>query len=700
MTISLALAGVTVGLVLLAQAVGLLAVGARAVVFVAAGMFVADWLVLRTLLQPRGPRTVVPDRVRFMLDALAEGVLLLDKRERIILANTAFVETVGRPLGQLLRKSASQFAWRAPGEEGPPEELPWAKAIRSGQVVTGAPLALCEGERPARTFAINAAPIFAEDGTNRGAMVTFDDMTGLEQHNTRLKELLWMLKESKDRVKQQNRQLQRLATRDPLTGCLNRRAFFERLETDWDASRRYGNQLACVMMDVDHFKRVNDTRGHAAGDQVLQGLARTLRAAARSSDLVARYGGEEFCIILPNSSVEQAAATAERFRKAIADRTHAGVRATASFGVSSAELGAASAQLLVNQADRALYIAKNGGRNRVVRYDKLPEGLEPLQGATADEPEGGRTAERAIPLEVVSALISALEHRDGTTGEHAREVADFCAVAAEDLMSPSECFTLTVAGQLHDVGKIGVPDAVLLKPGPLTDEEWALMRRHEEMGVEIIESAFSCRELTAVIRHHHAWFGGNPRAPHLPSGEDIPLGARILAIADAFSAMISDRPYRKGRSREEAFEELRRCAGTQFDPKLVEHFIHAVSERCALPPDEAPLDLPPEASARDVAEAVDRLEAALLATDYEAFAAAAAGLKALGEARHLPGIAEMGAKLERAATRKPSPDLADLLSVMTHLARCCRTGAPQTPFASAPGPGNPAEPALRAQGAA
>ncbi len=132
---------------------------------------------------------------------------------------------------------------------------------------------------------------------------------------------------------------------------------------------------------------------------------------------------------------------------------------------------------------------------------------------------------------------------------------------------------------LHDVGKLGIPDAILKKPGKLNDDEWKVMKAHDTMGVEIIKAAFSSKPLREIVRTHHARFGGNPREPGLPSGQDIPLGSRLLAIADSYDAMVSDRVYRKGRTRDEAFEELRRCAGKQFDPALVDRFIIAVLTR-------------------------------------------------------------------------------------------------------------------------
>jgi putative nucleotidyltransferase with HDIG domain len=182
----------------------------------------------------------------------------------------------------------------------------------------------------------------------------------------------------------------------------------------------------------------------------------------------------------------------------------------------------------------------------------------------------------------VAALTAALAYRDVATAQHSRRVADYCFKLGSELMSISECYVLENAALLHDIGKMGVPGHILLKPGALTDDEREVMRTHERIGVEIIRSTFACWELTRVVENRQARFSGSPDEPRLPSGKEIPLGARILAIADSYDAMVSDRVYRKGLTQDAAFAELRRCARTQFDPELVEMFVRMILQQEAM----------------------------------------------------------------------------------------------------------------------
>ena len=211
---------------------------------------------------------------------------------------------------------------------------------------------------------------------------------------------------------------------------------------------------------------------------------------------------------------------------------------------------------MLNLADQALYYSKSSGRNRVTTCPQIPPTWQGGDDNLSRKRAAAATIDAPIPYHAVTALSAALSFRDPLTAEHSRRVADFALLIAHGLMSERECYLLEVAALLHDVGKLGVPEAILQKPGPLTDDEWKLMGAHDDIGVEILNAAFSSPELTAIVAHYHAWFADNDREPDLPSGDAIPLPARILAIADAYDAMVSSNVYRKSRTPEGAIAEL------------------------------------------------------------------------------------------------------------------------------------------------
>jgi putative nucleotidyltransferase with HDIG domain len=265
--------------------------------------------------------------------------------------------------------------------------------------------------------------------------------------------------------------------------------------------------------------------------------------------------------------------------------------------------------------------------------------------------------------------MSALAHRDSATAEHSQRVADLCIATAKGLMSVNNCFVLEVAALLHDIGKLGVPDAILLKPGPLNEEEWKVMRTHDQMGVEIISAAFGSAGLTEIVRAHHAWFGGNPENPGLPTHNEIPLGARILTIADAYDAMVSERPYHRPKNRKQAFEELRRCAGKQFDPALVERLITAVEAS-----DHGRRAAPAKVSNRTALRVrleIERLACALDDQDLGLLKAMASHIKAVANKDGLPQIATVAASLEKSAAEQT--DLEGILKLTNELLELARS---------------------------
>jgi diguanylate cyclase (GGDEF)-like protein len=434
-------------------------------------------------------------------------------------------------------------------------------------------------------------------------------------------------------------------------------------------AQRYTHAFSCLMVDIDHFKSINDNHGHSVGDQVLQKVSSTIKDCLRDSDVVCRYGGEEFCLMLLDTDASGALVTAERIRQTIAGSKMAGIAVTISLGTASLDADTSTPAQLLDRADKALYRAKSSGRNRTMAYDALIDHgpAKDAAGQDADQP-GAEDASRRIPHHVVNALMMALAHRDVPTAEHSRKVGELCAAAAQELMSASECFVIEIAGQLHDIGKLGVPDSILLKPGPLTDEEWLVMRDHERRSVDVIASTFLSPELVEIVKYHSHWYDGSKAGdPAAPRGKNLPLGARILNIADAFQAMVSHRPYRAACSYEEAYAELRRCAGTQFDPELVEHFIKVVQARDeSRRKDQSTVS---NSIKLEIGREVEELLFAVNTSSFGQISLLAEHLATRTSKYGLPQIAAAASQIEKAAAKKR--DQMELVQLTSKLLQLC-----------------------------
>jgi diguanylate cyclase (GGDEF)-like protein/putative nucleotidyltransferase with HDIG domain len=358
------------------------------------------------------------------------------------------------------------------------------------------------------------------------------------------------------------------ARRDALTGLLNRRGFEEAFELELERARRGGRKLSIVIGDLDHFKHVNDRFGHHEGDRALERASEILTTEKRRIDTVARLGGEEFALIVPDTVGRRSFMLAERLRQALRDEfADDPVKLTVSFGVASFPQHGSNRQELLGAADDALYAAKELGRDRTVIYSKEVVGVL--------TPVNGRNGARNEQLATVLALADAIDMRDARTARHSQTVARLAEMTAREFGLPEPTVEqVRLAGLLHDVGNIAVSNLVLNKPGPLSDEEWHEIRRHAEIGARILANARLGEIGQWVLAHHERVDGSG-----FPAGltdTAIPLEARILAVADAFEAMLSERAHRPAKTWEEALAELRRNAGTQFDPGVVEVFSRAL----------------------------------------------------------------------------------------------------------------------------
>jgi diguanylate cyclase (GGDEF)-like protein len=366
------------------------------------------------------------------------------------------------------------------------------------------------------------------------------------------------------------REARTLASTDPLTGLLNHRHVQERLDQELARAARHGLILAVVMLDLNNFKLFNDTYGHPAGDEVLRTVAAALHAEGRAEDVLGRYGGDEFLLVLPETTLDGALALVERLQERLrhtvvggpplhagADPGEIGIPLQLSAGIALYPSDGLQRHELIALADGALYASKrSGGR---------PVAAAPRPNWSVD----GLSVGSHAGFDVVEGLVLAVDAKDHYTVAHSQVVADIAVMLAEALDLPERALAiLRAAGLLHDVGKISIPDRILRKPAPLNDEEWQVMRQHVEFSELIIRGVPGLREILEPVMHHHErWDGrGYPRGL---AGEMVPLLGRIMIVADAYSAMVLDRPYRRGLTVEQAVAQLRAGAGSQFDPMLV-----------------------------------------------------------------------------------------------------------------------------------
>lgn len=370
-------------------------------------------------------------------------------------------------------------------------------------------------------------------------------------------------------IRDDQRQLLQRANTDSLTVLYNHRFFQERLSEEIKRAERHRREVSLLMLDIDHFKTFNDEQGHPNGDTALKEVSSILRQCVRDIDVVGRYGGEEFAVILPECSIDDAFDSAERIRLAVQRHCFYGkhdepVPLTVSLGVANYPCHSQEREGLIFAADVALYQSKSLGRNKVTIYD----GAE--VEADGDAPYQFYVALHATDISTIESLAEAIDakhnHPDGfshTVAETAVRIGRHLGLPREDQES------LRLASLLRDIGQIGVSSAILNKEGPLTPEERRMLESHPSLGYAVVERSPHFRAMLPGILHHHERWDGKGY-PFGLAGEDIPLVARVIAVADAYRAMTADRPHRQSLPPDQARAEMLRCASTQFDPRIVQ----------------------------------------------------------------------------------------------------------------------------------
>jgi diguanylate cyclase (GGDEF)-like protein/putative nucleotidyltransferase with HDIG domain len=396
---------------------------------------------------------------------------------------------------------------------------------------------------------------------------------------------------------------QEQAITDGLTGVKTHRFFMESLSAEWKRSTRAGRAFALVLMDLDRFKFVNDFYGHLEGDLVLQRVGHILEANCRRSDVVARYGGDEFVMLMPETNMEHARQLATKLRGWVsADPLLREKNISASFGIACYPLHGSTPQELIQVADASMYLSKHQGGNAVSTADHFdpneakkwkrdvleaylgvtlkrlfatgPEAFEEIYSrlkqfteslaTTEVAPEPGQPEKAGMlpqaVLDTVTSLAFAIDAKDHYTQGHSQKVSAYAALIAEQMgMGDAELEEIRLGGVLHDIGKVAIPENILNKSGPLNPDEWETMKSHVTFGAKILDPLAPLARVREMVLHHHEYFDGSGY-PDALAGEQIPLGARIIAVADAFDTITSDRTYKKARAAEDALNELVRCA--------------------------------------------------------------------------------------------------------------------------------------------
>ena len=505
------------------------------------------------------------ERQRGLIDCMPAMIGHVGADRRYLYCNKYYYEFCGQTEESIIGKNVTEVL----GEDAFAWMQPFIDRVLAGEHLSYE-MPITRPEMDTRYLLITYSPELNASGDVAGYFFSAIDITirkELEQEReTLLRQTEGLLEQAVEK-----------ADADPLTSLLNHRAFHKRLEEEADRCLRSGTSMAVAVMDLDNFKFFNDAYGHAAGDQVLREVACALLGSCRTYDVLARFGGDEFAMLLPGVEIDgpasEAAATEAIARKLCEAMAEVGFRPpNADFAVPI--LISAGVALFPNEcATRADVLELADSR---LSRSKLGQGDEEQ---TPAERLSAELTSSSHGFAMLNALVVAVDTKDRYTRRHSEDVMRYSVEIARELGLPEEELkTIATAALLHDVGKIGVPDKILRKPGKLAEAELDAVRQHAAMGAAIVAAEPDLSETLGAVRHHHERWDGAGYPDNL-AGEAIPLHARIMAVADAFSAMTTDRPYRQSMQPEKALEILKNGAGTQWDPACVDAFCRAAASQ-------------------------------------------------------------------------------------------------------------------------
>lgn len=499
-----------------------------------------------------------------LLENMSEGVIALDCKRKIVFANKRICEMLDCHEEEILDKDIFDIINK--GELNSFEKK--LTLVEQGEKCFYEIRLVHQKKKVA--VAVSHIPFIENKNRINGSFCTITNISTVKK----------FAKESKEKTEE----LIKAATTDSLTGVLNYTQFLNLLNVEFERAKRYFIDLSCLIIDMDNFKRVNEEYGFSFGDKILKDIANCIVSSCRKSDIIARFGGEKFIILLPSTSYQYALIVAEKLRRKIEYHTFVdkdtAVKLTLSVGVSSVmEDGVKTPKFLIENAQRAVRVAKDEEKNKVLLFkdiiiarnkDEFRESeIINLQERILDITQDTKESY----IESLRALVVALEARDLYTKEHSVTVSKYSYLVAKKMNLPeAQAELIKTAGLLHDIGKIGISDTILLKKGALTEEETKIIRMHTIYGVNIIHPIKYLAEEQPIVLYHHERIDGKGY-PEGIKGKRIPIGARILCAVDSFDAMSSPRPYREPLEIDKAVEELLRCSGTQFDPEVAYNLI-------------------------------------------------------------------------------------------------------------------------------
>ncbi len=528
-----------------------------------------------------------------IINFLPDATFVIDKNKKVIAWNRAIEAVTGVKQIDILGKGDYAYATPFYGKARPmlidivqkPDKKIEAKydfVARRGHIVYGEVfIPHMYGGKGVYVWVI-ASPLFDIKGNIVGAVESLRDVTDRKRAEEKLRGL-------NREITRANKKLKQLSLRDSHTGLYNHRYFMEAIEVEFERARRNGQPLSTMMLDIDYFKSINDVYGHQFGDLVLKQFAKQLRRLVRRYDVVIRYGGEEFIIISPGTNRADALNLARRILDALnlynfGDKKHI-VKLKLSIAIASyPDDNVINGMDLMGLTDQILNRAKEAGGNRVHSSLDMKEKKVLSQKESTDvnfmEDKIDRLTKRANQslVEAIFAFAKTIELKDRYTGEHGEKTVQFATSIARELnLSKYETELIRQAAILHDLGKIGISEKILVKKGKLTKKEFDEIKKHPQIAADILRPIQFLHPLIPLILHHHERWDGKGY-PHGLKGERIPVGARVLALADHYQALISDRPYRKAFPKKEAVKIIKKGSGTQFCPKTVNAFLRILKK--------------------------------------------------------------------------------------------------------------------------